>query len=153
MSKIANNLRILMLTTLVILIATKSLAQTYCYKYSHSVKDEVKIPGLVPKGAAFYFTFTNNMSNCYLTDKNGFYSGALGQNSYKYIGTKNGILIYQECNQNMFRFGQDMLYFSSDFQRLNWLCVADDFNSGHNRLRVLNFVSDPDAVDPPGKLY
>ena len=150
------NVRILILTILVVLFATKALAQTYCYKYSHSVKDEVKIPGLIAKGTVFYFTFTNKKSNCYLTDKNGVYSCGYGQNTYKYMGTKNGILIYQECNQNMFRNGQDILYFSSDFRRLNWRCGFDDYSpnpNDHKCLRVLNFVSEPDAVDAPETLY
>lgn len=139
-----------------LLFVTKALAQTYSYKYSHSVKDEVNIPGMISKGTVFYFTFTDDKNKCYLTDKNGVYSDGYGQHSYKYVGSKNGILIYKENNQNMFRNGQDMLYFSSDFRRLNWRCGFDDYSpnpNNHGCLRVLDFVSNPDAADVPGSLY
>lgn len=148
--------KFIVLSMFMLLFVTKALAQTYSYKYSHSVKDEVKIPGIISKGTVFYFTFTDDKNKCYLTDKNGVYSGGYGQNSYKYVGSKNGILIYKENNQNMFRNGQDMLYFSSDFRRLNWRCGLDDYSpnpNNHGCLRVLDFVSNPDAADVPGSLY
>lgn len=133
-----------------------AMGQTYSYKYIHSVKDDVKIPGLLTKGTIFYFTFTNQKSMCYLTDKNGVYSGGYGQNSYKYIGERNGVLVYKECNQNMFRNGEDLLYFSPDFSRLNWRCGFDDYSpntNDHGCLRVLTYVANPDAIDVPNGLY
>lgn len=136
------------------MFATGTYAQTYSYKYSHSVKDEVSIHGVPSKGTVFYFTFTNDMNNCYLTDKNGVYSNGYGQHSFKYIGKENGILIFKEQNQNMFRNGQSMLYFSSNFSKLNWRCVLDDyFPNTKGCLRVLRYISNPDKVATPGSLY
>jgi hypothetical protein len=132
------------------------VAQTYCYKYQYSVKDEVKIPGIPAKGTIFYFTFTENKNKCFLTDKNEVYSSGYGQNTYQYIGRKNGINIYKECNRNMFRNGQDMLYFSSDYGRLNWRCCFDDYSPNTNNqgcIRVLDYVKDPNTSDMPSQLY
>lgn len=148
--------KIFIILSLLFIVSTEAIGQIYSYKYSHSVKDEIKIPGVLHKGAIFYFTFTNQKSMCYLTDKNGVYSYGYGQNSYKYIGKRNNILIYKECNQNMFRNGQDVLYFSSDFSQLNWRCYFDDYSNDPKTrgcLRVLSYVSDPDAVDVPNGLY
>lgn len=133
------------------------VGQTYSYKYLHSIKDEIKIQLILPKkNSVFYFTFTNNKKNCYLTDKNGVYDGGYGENTYKYIGKKNGILIYQECNQNIFRYGQDLLYFSPDFKRMNWRCFSDDHTINPNEagsIRVLERVLNPNSVDVPSTLY
>lgn len=128
-------------------------AQTYAYKYSHSVKDGVKVPGTPTKGVVFYFTFTDGKGKCYLTDKNGVYNGGYGQNTYRFIGTKNGMHVYQEQNQNMFRNGEDMLYFSNDFSKMNWQANFDNFGSWPGCIRVLNYVSDPNEVDVPDQLY
>lgn len=134
----------------------KTTAQTYCYKYIYSIKDDVKIPGLGSKGRIYYFTFTENKERCFSTDKNGVYSGAYGQDSYQFVGKKNGILIYKECNYNMFKIGLNILYFSSDFKRLNWRDPFDDFSpnpNDHGCLRVLEYVSDPNTTDVPSQLY
>lgn len=126
-------------------------AQTYAYKYVHSVKDGVKVSGPIKKGSVFYFTFTNGKSQCYLTDQDGNYYDGYGQNSYRFIGRKNGMNVYQEQNQNMFRLGEDMLYFSTDFSKLNWKCNFDNYGAGG--IRVLNYVSDPNEVEVPDELY
>lgn len=137
---------------------TIMIAQTYCYQLCYYVKDGVKRAGTVPQGTKFYFTFTNNKSKCYFTDSNGVYRMGYGQGTYQYVGSSNGILTYRECNQNMFSGGkQDMLYFSSDYSRLNWLCNMDgqlDFNrSEAGYIRVLEYVSNPDGASTPGTLY
>ncbi|WP_300702186.1 hypothetical protein [Bacteroides sp.] len=137
-------------------VMQSALAQTYAYKVSHSVQDDVKIAGVVSKGTVFYFTFTKGKSMCYLTNKSGVYESAYGQNSYRYIGKRNGIRVYEECNQNMFkaRNQQDMLYFADDYSRLNWDNGFDNFqNNGGTIIRVLNYVSDPDEVEVPSELY
>lgn len=148
---------ILLFMLLLVGFATQSaFAQTFAYKVSHSVQDNVKISGVVSKGTVFYFTFTDGKSKCYLTDKSGVYQGAYGQNSYRYVGKRNGMRIYQECNQNMFRARkqQDMLYFADDYSRLNWDYAIDNFqNNGSTIIRVLTYVSDPDEVEMPSELY
>lgn len=142
------------LSVFIALSAAEAYAQTYSYKYTHSVKDEVSIPGVPSQGSVFYFTFTNNMNNCYLTDKNGVYSSGNGLHSFKYIESENGILIFKEQNQNMFIKGQSMLYFSSDFSKLNWRCVLDDYiPNTKGCMRVLRYVSNPDKTATPESLY
>lgn len=152
--------RLLFLLLIVLLSChnEKAYSQTYSYKYSHSVKDEVKIPGVVKKGAIFYFTFTNNKQKCYLSDKNGI-SKCNGNCTYKYVGSKNGILIYKEqlsSNFRLFDDDPDILYFSSNYSRLNWRCRYDDhdFNSNnHECLRVLQYISNPNTEDIPKSLF
>ncbi len=126
-------------------------AQTYAYKYSHSVKDGVKVPGTPRKGTVFYFTFTNGMSMCYLTDSQGVYTGRFGRCSYRFIGTKNGMHVYQDQNQSGFMPSEDMLYFSDDFSKMNWLATIDLNWPGC--IRVLNYVSDPNEIEVPDQLY
>lgn len=128
-------------------------AQTYAYKYSHSVKDGVKVSGIPAKGTVFYFTFTNGGSMCYHTDAQGVYSSGYGAGSYRFIGTKNGMHVYQEQNRNGFRKIDGMLYFSEDFSKMNWLCNFDMFSQWPGCLRVLNYVSDPDEVEIPDRMY
>lgn len=148
------NLRIcLLIVAIFSVLSFCAQAQTYAYKYSHSVKDGVKVPGFSSKSVVFYFTFTNGKGMCYLTDENGVYTGGDGGNSYRFIGTKNGMHVYQEQNQNMFRQGQDMLYFSSDFSKMNWKCTIDMYSSYPGCIRVLNYVSDPNEVEVPSQLY
>jgi len=135
-------------------VSTSCYAQTYAYKYSHSVKDGVKVPGVPSKGTVFYFTFINGKSMCYLTDSNGVYNGGYGMNTYRFIGTKNGMHIYQEQCTNVFRRGEDMLYFSSDFSKLNWQNTdIDSFSQWPGCIRVLDYVSDPNEVEVPDQLY
>ncbi|MBR2249646.1 MAG: hypothetical protein IJ844_03940 [Prevotella sp.] len=130
-------------------------AQTYCYKFMHNVtSDGVKKKGVLNPGTLFYFTFNNNKSMCFLTDKNGIYNGGYGQNSYRYIGKRNGMFIFKEQNTNMFAQGQDILYFSDDFERMNWKCKFDNFGSTNDPgTRVLKYVEDPDYDEIPNELY
>ncbi|WP_291554330.1 hypothetical protein [Bacteroides sp.] len=129
-------------------------AQTYSYKYLYSVNDDGVKVMVLGKDTKFFFTFSNNKRKCFLTDKNGVYSGGYGQNSYEYIGTKNDMLIYKECNQNMFHDTQDMLYFSSNYSRLNWKSGYDEYSPNNsNTIRVLQFMKDPDEEETPSQLY
>lgn len=76
-----------------------------------------------------------------MTDKNGVfnsYTGAYGAFTCRFIGTKNGMRIYQEQNTNMFRNGQDILYFSGDFSKINWKCCTDKFGSYAGCIRVFH---------------
>ncbi len=152
-------MKIINLKIFLLIVSTFSMfsfcvqAQTYAYRYSHSIKDGVKVKGVPSKGAVFYFTFTNGKAMCYLTDMNGTYNGGYGQNTYRFCGTKNGMHIYQEQNQNMFRNGEGVLYFSSDFSKMNWQCSIDNFSPWPGCIRVLNYVSDPSEVEVPDQLY
>nr|DAN25932.1 MAG TPA: hypothetical protein [Caudoviricetes sp.] len=129
-------------------------AQTYCYKYLHSINDDGVKVMVLGSNAKFFFTFSNNKKKCFLTDKNGVYSSGYGQNSYEYIGSKNDMLIYKECNQNMFRNGQDMLYFSPNYSRLNWKSGYDKYSPNDaNTIRVLQYMKNPDQEDTPSQLY
>ena len=128
-------------------------AQTYCYKYLYSVRDEIKISTPFTKENMWYFTFTRDKSRCYLTDKNGV-SGGGGYPGpvYQYLGKRSGIHIYKEAD-NMFRKGC-ILYFSSDFKRLNWRCYSDEYFPGaKGSLRVLDLVENPNEIEMPSQLY
>lgn len=129
-------------------------AQTYCYKYLYNVtNDDVRKKGIA-SGSIFYFTFNNNKSMCYMTDKNGVYSLSYGIGTYKYIGKRNGMFIFKEQSTNMFHQEQNMLYFSEDFMRLNWKCNIDKYGSnGNPGLRVLKYIEDPDYDEIPNELY
>lgn len=146
--------KLFFLLSFLLLGLSVSFAQTRAYKYLYSVKDDVKIPGSLSKGTIHYFTFTDNGNKCYLTNKDGMYRGAYGQHSYKYIGKKNGVLIYKEQNQNILREGEDMLYFSSDLKKMNWQSWMDNyFPESRGCTQVYEYVADPNAVDVPSQLY
>lgn len=128
-------------------------AQTYPYQYLYSVDDnglKRENMSLASKGSVFYFTFTNNKSKCFLTDKNGVYNGRYGLESYQYVGRRNDILVYRECSTNVFSQGQGMLYFSTDLSRLNWDCTYDKVNGEHT-VRVLKLYEEKDTT--PSHLY
>ena len=64
------------------------------------------------------------------------------------------MFIFKEQNTNMFAQGQDMLYFSEDFERMNWKCNFDKFGSENDPgTRVLKYVEDPDYDEIPDELY
>lgn len=131
-------------------------AQTYCYKVLHNVTTEgVKVKGMV-QGALFYFTFNGNKSMCYMTDKDGIYSGGpWGDNSYKYIGTQDDIHIYQDASTNMLSTKGNWLFFSKDFKILNWRCTIDDYGYTlpKGSLRVMRYIENPNKVEAPSVLY
>lgn len=137
---------------ILILLAPLGLsAQTCCYKYLHNVKDEVKFSEL-DNGKLFYFTFTNNKNHCYETDENGVYTSANGWNEYRYIGSQNGVLVYEEVAKNPLLPIKNVLYFSSDYKRMNWRSAGDYLGSrGKGSVRVLTFESNPKGV--PNGLY
>lgn len=140
-----------MMLTLCIMSAS---AQTYCYKFLYNVSDDgVKKQGVVKAGTIFYFTFNSNKSMCYLTTKDGVYTGGYGQNSYRYIGKRNGMYIFKEQNTNMFAQGQNVLLFSEDFDRMNWSCYIDKYASSEMGTRVLKRVENPDYDEIPDELY
>lgn len=148
--------RIILLMAITLLIASQTVsAQTYCYKYLYSTTNDGVKTSLLEEGLCFHFTFTNNKDKCYLTNKDGVYDNrAGGQNTYKYIGTKNGMLIYKEYYpSNMFRSDHDLLYFSSDYSRLNWKSGADKVLFNSNTIRVLQFTNKPDEEEVPTELY
>lgn len=130
-----------------------SFAQTRAYKYLYSVKDEVKISGSQSKGRIRYFTFTDNMNMCYSTDKDGVYSGGYGLGAYRFIGKKDGVLVYKEQGSPL-SAGPGMLYFSSDYKRLNWQSEYDNYiPETYGCLQVWEYVADPNSVDVPSQLY
>ncbi len=146
--------KLFFLLSFLLLSFSVSFAQTRAYKYLYAVKDDVKISGPISKGNIYYFTFTNNKSMCYLTNKDGVYSGGYGINSYKFVGEKDGVLIYMEQDRTFLADKQDMLYFSSDYKRLNaqWKVFRyDPVNAGCTL--VLEYVADPNSVDVPSQLY
>lgn len=54
----------------------------------------------------------------------------------------------------MFRDTQDMLYFSSNYSRLNWKSGYDEYSPNNsNTIRVLQFMKDPDEEETPSQLY
>lgn len=127
-------------------------AQTYAYKCLYSVDDNgIKRKSIV-ENTIFYFTFTNDKSMCYSTDKNGIYSLRDGLGSYRYIGTRNGMYVYKECSTNIGTnmFGQNILYFKSDYSRLNWDCSTDRV-IGEHTIRVLTLYKEKDST--PSHLY
>ncbi len=142
---------------LVLLVSSTSAsdAQTLCYKFLYNVtNDGVKKKGILSSGELFYFTFNDNGSMCFLTNKDGEYNDAYGMNSYKFIGKRNGMLVFKEQSTNMFIQGQDMLLFSDDLKRLNWKCKYDGYGSpGDPGVRVFNYVSDPDEDEIPDVLF
>lgn len=132
------------------LSATGAQAQTCAYRYAHSVKDGVKVTSAIPTGSIFYFTFNNDKSMCYGTNAQGVCNGG-GYSSFRYAGTKNGMHVYNVVLA--MAGGKDVLYFSTDFKRMNWLCGADNFGPTPGSIRVLEYVSDPNTVDVPDQLY
>lgn len=127
--------------------SVNSFAQTRAYRYSHNVtEDGIKVEGLLSKKNVFHFIFSNGNTKCYLVNARGEGSGT----PYEYVGSANGMHIYIG---DQF-WGEDILYFSEDFKRLNWKFEFEYKNSGRiPSTRVLNYVSDPNAIDVPDKLY
>lgn len=125
-----------------------SYAQTMAYKYSHSVKDGVKVRGPYTNNI-WYLTFTSDKSKFYITDANGV--ATTSNPSGIYMGTENGILVYKGVIPFL---GTDYYYFSSDFKRLNWNSIVDNMNnSGPRMIRVLNYVANPNTSTAPPQLY
>ncbi|MDE5608306.1 MAG: hypothetical protein K2I64_05180 [Muribaculaceae bacterium] len=122
-------------------------AQTRAYLYQFSVKDGVKVKGGY-EGKIWYFTFSPDRSKVYLTDENGVSSSGAPEGIYQ--GTENGIHVYKG---NTPFLGVSYLYFSSDFSRLNWDCIADNLNGGQKIIRVLNYVENPRTANAPTQLY
>lgn len=130
------------------MIALPVNAETRAYKYSHSVKDEIKVNQNFSPGI-WYITFNSDKSKLYLTDENGV--SRTGEPDAVYMGTENGIHIYKG---NLKFLGVSYFYFSSDFKRLNWDCIADNSNNtGPKIIRVLNYVPNPKTANAPTHLY
>lgn len=130
-------------------------AQTKCYKYLYNMtSDGIKKPGAVVADL-FYFTFNNDYSACYQTNKNGLYTLQRGYGEYRYVGRQNGMLIYKEqCGNYAFNFiPPSILYFSEDYRRMNWDCSAEKLGqNGDPGVRVFELVS-PEQIRVPDKLY
>lgn len=123
-------------------------AQTRAYLYSHSVRDGVKFMDSY-KNKIWYITFSPDQTKIYLTDENGV--SRTGTPDGVYQGTENGIHVYKG---GIAFLGPGYFYFSSDFSRLNWDCIADNFNNnGPKKIRVLNYVSNPKTATAPTQLY
>ena len=129
-------------------------AQTYAYILEYYVlSDGMKSTnaGGAPVGTVFYFTFNSNKSMCYMTDKNGNYNNGYGIGKYKYIGCRNNMYIFEECGtMDMFK---DLLYFSKDFNRMNWHCNLDNLDNDEDKTRVLIYTSSPNRQREQSHLY
>lgn len=128
-------------------------SQTYCYKFLYYVNDEGMKSG---KGLydCFYFTFNKNKDKCYRTDKDGYYDNRSGEfGKYHYIGHKGQILVYKQNATTLNDYGY--LYFSSDYEKLNWDDPFDDFMPGYDKtnVRVFRRVDNPDLEGAPGKIW
>ncbi len=144
--------KLLVISALFMLGALSVSAQTYCYKFLYCVtKDGVKklLPGQV-SGALHYMTFTNNKQMCYNTDKDGIYRMGYGQFSYRYIGKRNGMLVYKEQSTNMF-WSNTTLFFSPDFSRYNQ--KGQGYDASNSLTYVYEYVEDPYEEDTPEELY
>lgn len=132
-------------------------AQTYAYRLEYYVlSDGMKSSnaGGAAVGSVFYFTFNGNKSMCYMTDKNGNYNLGNGIGKYQYVGCSNNMYIFEECSTNMFKPKQDKLYFSTDFNRMNWHSYYDNFmNDGNDKTRVLTYTSNPNRQSEQSHLY
>lgn len=131
-------------------------AQTYAYKLEfYALSDGMKSSnaGAATVGAVFFFTFNSNKSMCYLTDKNGHYNAGNGIGKFKYIGYKNNMYIYEECSTNIFKQRQDILYFSTNFSRMNWNCSYDYIINDDDKTRVLTYTSNPNKQHEQSHIY
>ena len=132
-------------------------AQTYAYRLEYYVlSDGMKSSnaGACAVGRIFYFTFNGNKSMCYMTDKNGNYNLGNGIGKYQYLGCRNNMYIFEECSTNMFKPKQDKLYFSKDFNRMNWHSYYDNFmDDGNDKTRVLTYTSNPNRQSEQSHLY
>lgn len=129
-------------------------AQTYSYKSLYALKDGIKMPGLYyKKGDIAYFTFTNNKSRCYKTDKNGVYYGGYGIGVFEYLREEKGVLIYKEMGGGA-KGGFDELYITDDFKMLCWFSYYDEGSPQYRgSLRVFEYTDDPNSVEVPSELY
>ena len=144
-----------LLLTVILLFATVCVfAETRGYAYEYSVRDGgVKFQGYTP-GKIWYFTFNNDKSRIYMTDKNGM-SSTQGAYYFQYAGTENGIHVYVEKTTGIMLLPPGKIFFNSDFTRMNWDCPFDgDRKSADGTIvRVLNYKPNPDKESVPTHLY
>lgn len=99
---------------------------------------------------ATYITFANGNSVVYASDSQGnSNSNALRDNVYKYVGTKDGKLIYRPDNYGMYGV-EYQLIFNSDFSRLNF---RDHFAWISDDTEVWVLSNPQDKVQAPQVFY
>lgn len=152
----------LLLLSLLLLSILPIKGQTYCYKHLFDVdKDGIKHE----QTGYTYFTFTNNKTICYQSDKNGnvLKSTMPGFNStastFRYVETKNNMHMYKESDKNfgmgVVTYGMNFYYFSTDYSRLNAFYPAKDLYGIHvdEKTYVYERVSSPIEDSAPRELY
>ena len=129
----------LLIALLVAMAGLTAAAQTYAYKALFLVNPNTGVREQAPK-AVNYYTFTNNKQYCYSSDANGIKKGF----TYQYKGEKNGAHYYEvaEFSLGFFKW----ITFSSDFSRIN-----EDYIDG--KVRVLEYVADPNTANAPSQMY
>ena len=131
----------LLIALLVVMTGLTAAAQTYAYKSLFFVNPNTGVREQATT-VVNYFTFTNNKQYCYPSDANGIKQGG---GVYQYKGEKNGAYYYELAEKTMLS-GFKWLTFSTDFKRLN-----QDYVGG--KVRVLEYVADPNTANAPSQMY
>lgn len=97
--------------------------------------------------SAIYYTFINNGTRVYESDRNG----NSKNHDFKYIGEKDGLLIYRAFSPGIGQIPDILmdiyLYFTPDFKRLNWY-------GGYTGITIVYEQGKPgDEIQTPTKFY
>ena len=134
------------------LFSLSGYSQTRAYKYLYSVAEATGVKTNEFSNTVWYITFTNNA--CYFSNKDGI---ANTSSVYYYIQQYNGMYIYKEQSPvSQFLGGENYLYFSRDYRRLNWDCKLDynmDSLNKAKRVRVLEYTINNEQPKTQQKLY
>jgi len=110
--------KILLLLVLISASCISVLSQTYYYKWIETVdKNGVR----TKREGGYYVTFTEKL--CYFSDEKGYKDEHFSSGVYYYKGIKDNLRIY-EATYNI--GGNDVLYVSLDYERLNLVNEFDD---------------------------
>ena len=125
-------------------------AQTYCYRCIYKVsEDGVRIKD---GGWTEYYTFINNKSVCYHSDKDG--NKTQYGMTFIYEGSNNGILTYAYRPKDPYMnvpLPSKYIYFSSDYSRINKIEKSSLDNIVYTW--VYEKVMAPDKQNAPTQLY
>ena len=146
-----------MISTLLLVGALSVNAQTYCFKNEFKVSED---GARIKTSCTYhYWTFTNNMQNCYESDKDGNSTSSIPM-VYKYVRNNNGIIEYnckiEDPINNLYggpnRYSVNKsIYLSSDYNRIN--IIEKSILDKITYTWVYERVSSPEQENAPRQLY
>lgn len=137
--------KLLMISAMLLIGALSVNAQTYYFKYLFSVNNNgVKYMEEMFKQDG-YWTFANNKSVVYKSDKNGIINEYSATFTYK--ETRDGKYVFQ--------YRKDLIYFNSDFSRMNYYHEPESYDTGmwKRSTQALDRTDGPEEQHAPNQFY